>query len=270
MTNPKFAPRLALAALSDPTRNAIFERLAEGPLSVGEIAATLPVTRPAVSQHLKVLKDAELVSDEAQGTRRVYRIDPAGLGQLRRCSTSNGAGRSRISRTRWKVTHDRNADDQARPDREGTARPRQRERAFAVFAKMGGWWLEGHSVLKQLHGTEQADLVIEPRTGGRWYELGENGKEYDWGRVLAWEPPARLLLCWQLNGEFTYDPALETTIEVTFTEDGDHTLVRFEHRDLERFARRPRRCATGWIQVGAGCLKLTRFRSARASKPAPA
>jgi len=80
MTNAK----RALAALSDPTRNAIFERLADGPKSVGEIAAGLPVTRPAVSQHLKVLKEAELVSDEAQGTRRVYRIDPAGLGALRR------------------------------------------------------------------------------------------------------------------------------------------------------------------------------------------
>ena len=74
----------AIAALSDATRRAIFDQIAEGPKSVGEIAALLPVTRPAVSQHLKVLKDAELVADEAVGTRRVYRIDPAGLGQIRR------------------------------------------------------------------------------------------------------------------------------------------------------------------------------------------
>jgi DNA-binding transcriptional ArsR family regulator len=74
----------AMAALSDPTRGAIFEQLSRGPKSVGEIAASLPVTRPAVSQHLKVLKDAQLVTDEAVGTRRVYRIDPAGLGALRR------------------------------------------------------------------------------------------------------------------------------------------------------------------------------------------
>ena len=73
----------AFAALAEPTRQAIFERLAERPLSVGELAAHLPVTRPAVSQHLKVLKDAGLVRDRAEGTRRVYRIDPAGLGAIR-------------------------------------------------------------------------------------------------------------------------------------------------------------------------------------------
>ena len=64
-------------------RQAIVERLADGPMSVGELAARLPVTRPAVSQHLKVLKEAKLVSDEAQGTRRIYRLDPAGLGPIR-------------------------------------------------------------------------------------------------------------------------------------------------------------------------------------------
>ena len=71
------------AALADPTRAAIVEQLAERPMSVGELADRLPVTRPAVSQHLKVLKAAALVSDRAEGTRRIYRIDPAGLGQIR-------------------------------------------------------------------------------------------------------------------------------------------------------------------------------------------
>jgi DNA-binding transcriptional ArsR family regulator len=73
----------ALTALGDPTRREIFERLARGPRSVGEIAAELPVSRPAVSQHLRQLKEAGLVSDHAEGTRRVYQIDPQGLGALR-------------------------------------------------------------------------------------------------------------------------------------------------------------------------------------------
>jgi DNA-binding transcriptional ArsR family regulator len=70
-------------ALGDPTRRAIFERLARGPTAVGEIAAELPVSRPAVSQHLKVLKEAGLVTDRPQGTRRLYQLDPNGIGELR-------------------------------------------------------------------------------------------------------------------------------------------------------------------------------------------
>src|SRR5215472_4416584 len=73
----------ALAALADPTRRQVFERLRTGPHAVGEIARGMPVSRPAVSQHLKVLKDAGLVADRPEGTRRVYYIDPAGIGALR-------------------------------------------------------------------------------------------------------------------------------------------------------------------------------------------
>lgn len=73
----------ALAALADPTRRLVFERLKSGPKPVVEIARSLPVSRPAVSQHLKVLKQAGLVSDRPEGTRRVYAIDPRGLGALR-------------------------------------------------------------------------------------------------------------------------------------------------------------------------------------------
>ncbi len=74
----------ALQCLSDPTRRRVFERLRGGPKSVGVLAAGLPVSRPAVSQHLKALKDAGLVKDRSEGTRRVYYIDPDGLGELRR------------------------------------------------------------------------------------------------------------------------------------------------------------------------------------------
>ena len=70
-------------ALGDPTRRAIFERLARGPLPVGALAEQFPVSRPAVSQHLRVLKLAGLVHDEADGTRRVYRVDPEGVRDLR-------------------------------------------------------------------------------------------------------------------------------------------------------------------------------------------
>jgi DNA-binding transcriptional ArsR family regulator len=74
----------ALSALADPTRRRVFERLKSGPKAVGAIARGMPVSRPAVSQHLKALKDAGLVADRSEGTRRVYFIDPNGLGELRR------------------------------------------------------------------------------------------------------------------------------------------------------------------------------------------
>ncbi len=76
-----FSP--AFAALGDPTRRAIFERLVKGPSSVGELAAHFPVSRPAVSQHLKVLKDARLVRDRREGNRAIYSVDPSSVAALR-------------------------------------------------------------------------------------------------------------------------------------------------------------------------------------------
>lgn len=72
-----------MRALADPTRQAVLEELRHGPRAVGDIAARLPVSRPAVSQHLRVLKEAGLVSDEQVGTRRLYRVNPDGLAEIR-------------------------------------------------------------------------------------------------------------------------------------------------------------------------------------------
>jgi uncharacterized protein YndB with AHSA1/START domain len=106
------------------------------------------------------------------------------------------------------------------------------ERAFDVFAsRMGQWWHKEHSIAK---GTTQADVVIEPREGGRWYEVGADGSEHPWGRVISYDRPRRLVLAWQLTREFNYDPDFETTVEVGFEERDGMTIVHFEHRDLER------------------------------------
>jgi DNA-binding transcriptional ArsR family regulator len=77
------AYEVAITALADPTRRSIFEQLRHGPRAVGQLAAGLPVSRPAVSQHLRVLKEAGLVTERRDGTRRLYRIEPAGLEELR-------------------------------------------------------------------------------------------------------------------------------------------------------------------------------------------
>ncbi|WP_394761122.1 SRPBCC family protein [Phenylobacterium sp.] len=107
------------------------------------------------------------------------------------------------------------------------------ERAFEVFtAGLHRWWPKSHSI-----GDAPLKMAtIEPRVGGRWYSLTEDGVEHEWGDVLAWEPPARLILAWRLNGAFTYDPDLLTEVEVCFAATGEgETRVDFEHRGLERF-----------------------------------
>lgn len=105
-------------------------------------------------------------------------------------------------------------------------------KAFEVFAhRMHDWSPTQHSLTGARTG-----IVIEPRVGGRWYEIGDGGEEADWGRVLEWEPPRRMLLAWQLDAQFAYDPNLITEIEVRFESVGEgRTRVEFEHRNLERF-----------------------------------
>lgn len=105
------------------------------------------------------------------------------------------------------------------------------ERAFEIFTSgIGRWWPKTHTI-----GSVELDRpVIEPRSGGRWYQLAIDGSECDIGKVAAWEPPARLLLIWQLTPEFSYDPDLVTEVEILFTPEGDGTRVDLEHRDLER------------------------------------
>ena len=105
------------------------------------------------------------------------------------------------------------------------------ERAFEVFtAGIGRWWPKSHKI-----GPAELDgPVIEPRKGGRWYELDVDGTECEIGKVAVWEPPSRLVLIWQLTPEFTYDPDLITEVEVLFTPEAGGTRVDLEHRDLER------------------------------------
>jgi uncharacterized protein YndB with AHSA1/START domain len=106
-------------------------------------------------------------------------------------------------------------------------------RAFDLFAaRIGEWWPKGRSIGRNPH----AAIVIEPVAGGRWFERDAEGNETRWGKVLAWEPPSRLLLGWQINTQWVFDPDLLTEVELTFAPaDGGGTLVTLEHRDLERF-----------------------------------
>jgi uncharacterized protein YndB with AHSA1/START domain len=108
-------------------------------------------------------------------------------------------------------------------------------RAFAVFTgRMIAWWRPDH----HLGAAPLRDVVLEPRLGGRWYEVGEDGAVCQWGKVLAWEPPARLVLAWQLDADWKYDPDFLTELEIRFVPAGGGTRVELEHRNLDRYGAR--------------------------------
>ncbi len=107
------------------------------------------------------------------------------------------------------------------------------ERAFEIFTSgMTRWWPKGHSINKS---PIQA-IVMEGKPGGRLFERGEDGSVCQWGKVLEWEPPGRLLLAWQLTQEWKFDPDFQTEVEVLFIADGAGTRVELEHRNLDRYA----------------------------------
>lgn len=106
------------------------------------------------------------------------------------------------------------------------------EKAWEVFTSgFGRWWPKTHYI----GDSPLIDAAIEPREGGRWYGIHEDGSESPWGEVLAWEPPARLLLNWQISHEWGFDPNLRTEVEVRFIPEGGATRIDFEHRGLEAF-----------------------------------
>jgi len=131
------------------------------------------------------------------------------------------------------------------------------DRAFALFTEhMVDWWPNRMTIGA---GPPEA-IVIEPRAGGRWFERSADGAECGWGRVLAWEPPHRLLLAWQIDANFKYDPDFETELEMTFAAHGTGARVTLEHRNLDRFGDSAARLADmlrgGWSGIIDGYATL--------------
>jgi uncharacterized protein YndB with AHSA1/START domain len=137
------------------------------------------------------------------------------------------------------------------------------ERAFKVFTEgMALWWpMDSHHIGQ----APMRDAVMEQRAGGRWYELGEDGSKTDWGSVVAWDPPERVLLTWQLNDTWAYDPAFVTELEVRFiAEDEGHTRVELEHRNLDRYGDKRQEMVEAFSSEGGWTGLLKRFGTAAA------
>ncbi len=139
------------------------------------------------------------------------------------------------------------------------------EKAFRVFTdSFDTWWPREFHIGR----ADMAQAVLEPREGGRWYERGADGSECEWGRVLAWDPPHRLLVTWQINGEWQYDPDPRhaSEVEVRFIADGPgHTRVEVEHRLLERLVG-GQAIHDGIGQGGGWNANLERFARAAATR----
>ncbi len=235
-------------ALGDPTRRAIFERLVERPRAVGELADGLPVSRPAVSQHLKVLKSAGLVLDRQIGKHRIYQVDPDGLAVLR-------AELDRFwnrTLTAYKTAVEKPAEEILMSTQATTTSVRASivveapiDRAFQVFTSdFGSFKPPEHNMLQ----VEIAETVLEPRVGGYLYDRGIDGSECRWARVLAYEPPHRLLFSWDISPHWQIeaDPAKTSEWEVRFiAETPERTRVELEHRNLDRHGE-------GWEGVREG------------------
>jgi DNA-binding transcriptional ArsR family regulator/uncharacterized protein YndB with AHSA1/START domain len=224
-------------ALGDPTRRAIFERLLGQPSAVSELARELPVSRPAVSQHLKVLKDAGLVVDRRAGKQRIYRVEPDGLAVLRadldRYWTKTLAAFKAVVERRMEGepmnTQAENASVQASIVVQAPI-----TLAFKVFTEdFGSFKPPEHNLLK----VAIAETVFEPRVGGFIYDRGVDGSICRWATVLAYEPPKRVVLSWNISPQWQVvdDPHKASEWEARFVaETPQRTRVEIEHRKLER------------------------------------
>lgn len=132
-------------------------------------------------------------------------------------------------------------------------------RAFLVFTEqMSRWWPATHTLLK----SPLKECIIEPRVGGRWYAVGEDGSTCETGYVIDWQPPQSLVLAWQINGAWQYDPALVTEVEIRFiAESAATTRIELEHRHLERMRDTAAAARSAVDSPGGWGAILERFRT---------
>lgn len=247
---------MALDALGDRTRRTILELLSGGERSVGEIAEHLPVSRPAVSQHLRVLERASLVESRRAGTRSIYSLSRTGLIPLRRyiellwgdaLDAFADYAANRPEREKQEITLETEIDP-IRKSKIVALAPRQ---AFDLFtSEINRWWPRAtHSV-----GEEQTEEVIfECVLDGRIYERRSDGSVAEWGRVTLWDPPRVVEFTWYPGR----GPKTAGEVRVEFLEHARGTLVSLTHGGWERLgptaAETRAEHDTGWDYVFGQC-----------------
>ena len=184
--------------------------------------------------HLRVLREAGLVSARAEGTRRLYQLEPDPLAGLRDHLDWYWTQALEIFKQHVEAQGDKPMEQELKVSKSIVVDVPP-VRAFELFLHQERWWpVATHHIAHPAGET----AVLEPFVGGRWYERSRDGSETDWGRVLAFDPPHRILLIWQVSSDWNYepDPARASEIEVTFlAESRDRTRVVFEHRHLVRY-----------------------------------
>jgi len=213
------------AALADPNRRALMDRLRQGPAAVQDLAAWVSVSRPAVSQHLKVLSDAGLLECERAGTRRIYRLSQPGMAGLKAYVDALWDDALRAF-TAHAIQVSKEAAMSLDPIVKTLAVPVSPERAFDLFTEnLAAWWpLDTHS-LSAFDGDLPKEVTVEREKGGKILEEKPDGSVHPWGTITAWEPGARFAMDWHVGR-----PEAEATfLDVRFEAQGAGTRITLIH-----------------------------------------
>lgn len=225
----------AIDALTDPGRREVLELLAEGPRTAAQLATQLAAPAPVLSDWLETLTGAGLVASDRSTPLPTYQVNSKGVEELRdyleRIANLPSAEVSGVPVSRQ-------APDSMDPGAHFSVHREVRlhhgqAQTFQLFTEgMGSWWPLGR---RHFSSVPAVTVVVEPRTGGRWFERGDDGSESPWGETLVWEPPRRVVLSWRVGAGWQYDPEVRTEVEVTFEAEGpDACRVQLEHRCLDQ------------------------------------
>lgn len=226
----------ALAALADRTRRNILEALRDKPRTVGELAKDQPVSRPAVSQHLRVLESAQLVSVRKLGNRRLYSIRRDGLDDLRQYLDSFWSDVLSAYGAEIARRADNDQEGLLDPIVKSIDVPCPQQRAFEIFVhEMSSWWPLDKFTISAMAGEPTPSLSVEARKGGKIVEVAADGTEHYWGTILNYDPHDYLSMDFHITRPgIPRGPGSQVEVRFTPVSD-DRTRVELTQSGWEAF-----------------------------------